>query len=124
MTRSLTIALLASVIALPGIADASDAKACKPSLFIKDVQFSKFDSATLVRKWTATVSVDTSRCATNASGHFDIGFLRAKENSYDLEFRERFIWLTPSVEVGMDFWADEAAERFWIENITPCACAD
>ena len=123
MFRSLTIVLLATLIALPGIAQASGTKVCKPSLSIKDVQFSKFNSATLVRKWTATVSVDASRCAANASGHFDIGFLRAKENSYDLEFREQFIWLTPSVKVGMDFWADEAAERFWIENITPCTCA-
>lgn len=124
MTRSLAVALLAGFIALPGIAQASGSKVCKPSLSVKDVQLSKFDSATLVRKWTATVSVDGSRCATNASGHFDIGFLRAKENSYDLEFRARFIWLAPSVEVGMDFWADEAVEKYWIENVTPCSCGD
>jgi hypothetical protein len=124
MVRSLTIALLAGVIAFPAIAQASGSRVCKPSLSIKDVQFSKFDPATLERKWTATVSVDASRCAANASGYFDIGFLRAKENSFDLEFREQFIWLTPSVKVGVDFWADEAAEHFWVENITPCTCAD
>jgi len=124
MIRSLKTALLAGVIALPGIAQASGIKVCKPKLSIHDIQFSKFELPTLVRKWKATVSVDASRCAANVSGHFDIGFLRAKENSYDLEFRERFVWLAPSVQVGLDFWADEVPERFWIENITPCPCAN
>lgn len=128
MVRSLTIALLAGVlagvIALPGIAQASGSKVCRPSLSFKDVQFSKFDRATLVRKWTATASVDASRCTADASGYFDIGFLRAKENSLDLEFRKQFIWLTPSVKVDVDFWADEAAEHFWVENVTPCTCAE
>ena len=124
MIPSLKIALLAGLIALPGTALASSSKVCKPSLSFKDVQFPKFDPPTLVRKWTATVTVDASRCTANASGYFDIGFLRAKENSLDLEFREQFIWLTPSVKIGVDFWADEAAEQVWIESITPCTCAD
>jgi hypothetical protein len=31
------------------------------------------------RKWTATVMVDASRCAANASGYFDLGITRLKE---------------------------------------------
>jgi len=46
-----------------------------------------------------------------------------KEVGPESEFREQFIWLPPSVLVGVDFWADEAVERFWIDNVTPCACA-
>jgi hypothetical protein len=79
---------------------------------------------TLERKWTATVTVDASRCAANASGYFDLGITRQKEGGYELDFREHFIWLAPSVKIGVDFAADEAVERYWIENVTPCRCAN
>jgi hypothetical protein len=79
---------------------------------------------TLERKWTASVVVDASRCAANASGFFDLGLTRLKENGYEIDFRERFAWLAPSVKVSVDFWADEAVEQYWIENVTPCRCAD
>jgi hypothetical protein len=26
-------------------------------------------------------------------------------------------------KVGVDFWADESAENFWIDNVIPCSCA-
>ena len=77
---------------------------------------------TLERKWSAVVSVDASRCATNSGGAFEIGFLRLKENGVDAEFRERFRWLPPAVKVDVDFWADEAVERYWFDNIAPCLC--
>jgi hypothetical protein len=48
----------------------------------------------------------------------------AEGTGYELNFRERFIWLALSVKIGMDFWADEAVERYWIENVTSCKCAD
>lgn len=119
----LWIGILAAVIAFPGVTQAAGPKLCRPSLAFKDVRFSAVEPSTLERKWTAVVSVDASRCAANASGSFDVGFLREKENAVDLEFREQFIWLTPSVKVGVDFWADEAAGHFWIDNVTACACA-
>ena len=36
-------------------------------------------------------------------GHFEIGFSRLKENGIEIEFREQFIWLPPSVEVSRRF---------------------
>jgi hypothetical protein len=115
-------ALLTGVMALANTAHAAQPM-CKPALAVQDVQFSKWQLPSMARKWSAIVSVDASRCAANSSGYFDIGFSRAKENGYDLEFRQQFIWMTPSVKVGVDFWADEAVEKYWIENVTPCTCA-
>jgi hypothetical protein len=109
---------LASVVPVPGH------PLCGPKLTVTDVQFSEMIPPTLERKWTATVMVDASRCAPNASGYFDLGISRLKETAYELNFREQFIWLAPSVKIGVDFWADEAVERYWIENVTPCKCAD
>jgi len=31
--------------------------------------------------------------------------------------------MLPTVKVAVDFWADEAVGRYWIDNITPCQCA-
>jgi hypothetical protein len=70
------------------------------------------------------VTVDASRCAPHASGYFDLGITRLKEMGGELDFRERFRWLAPSVQIGVDFWADEAVGRYWIENVAPCKCAE
>jgi hypothetical protein len=75
------------------------------------------------RKWTATVSVDASRCAANSSGYFEIGFLRLIENGVDTEFSEEFAWVSPSVNVGLDFWANEAVGLHWINKVSACPCA-
>jgi hypothetical protein len=93
-----------------------------PHLAFKEVHFSKMQAPTLERKWTAVVSVDTSGCAANSSGYFEIVFTRLKEIGPDIEFREQFVWLAPSVKVGVDFAADEAVGRYRIDNITPCPC--
>jgi hypothetical protein len=37
----------------------------------------------------AVVSVDATRCAANATGHFEIVFSRLKEIGPDIEFREQ-----------------------------------
>ena len=95
---------------------------CKPILALKDVQFSQMQPPTLKRTWTAVVSVDATRCAVSSTGDFEIVLTRLKEGAPDIEFRERFKWLSPSVKVAVDFWADEAVERYWVDNITPCAC--
>jgi hypothetical protein len=60
----------------------------------------------------------------NSGGFFDIVFTRLSENAPDLEFRQRFTWSPFAVNVAMDFAADEAVDRYWIENVTPCVCRD
>ena len=116
--------LAAGFVACLGASPAMAQPVCKPGLAITDVQFSPMHPETLQRKWTALVSVDASRCAANAGGTFDIGFSRLKENAPDEGFSERFQWKAPSVKVDVDFWADEAVERYWLGRITPCACRD
>jgi hypothetical protein len=81
-------------------------------LVFQEIQFSDMQPPTLERKWTAIASVDAWRCAANSSGYFEIVFTRLKETGPEIEFREQFIWLPPSVKVGVDFWADEAVQRF------------
>ena len=95
---------------------------CRPGLAFKKVNFSKMKPPTLERKWTAIVSVDTSRCVAPSAGHFEIVFTRLKETGPEIEFREQFRWPSPLVRVEADFSADEAVERFWIDAITPCTC--
>ena len=116
-------AFLAGVIGLISMTQAVGQPACRPALAFKEVQFSEMQPPTLERKWTAVVSVDASRCAANSAGQFEIVFSRLKEIGPEIEFREQFTWRPPSVKVGVDFWADEAVERYWIDNITPCPCA-
>lgn len=114
--------LLASGAALFGVAQAAAGPVCRPTLTIKEVKLSEMQPPTLERRWTAIVSADAARCKTTA-GYFEIGFSRLKETAPELEFREQFIWSTPSVVVGVDFWADEAVESYWIDSIQACPCA-
>ena len=122
MSRSYASAVLAGMIGLTVATDAVGEPACGPILAFKEVQFSKMQPPTLERKWTAVVSVDTSGCAANSSGYFEIVFTRLKEIGPDIEFRQRFVWLAPSVKVEVDFAADEAVGRYRIDNIAPCPC--
>ena len=114
----------ASALALASVVHAAGQSVCRPKLTVTNVQFSPMILPTLERKWTASVVVDASRCTPNASGYFDLRITRLKESGYEIDFREQFIWHAPSVKIGVDFWADEAVEQYWIENVTPCACAD
>jgi hypothetical protein len=122
MDRSRMSAFAAGIIGLIGATQAVGQPVCRPALTFKDVQFSEMQPPTLERKWIAVVSVDASRCAANSAGSFEIVFTRLKEIGPELEFREQFTWRPPSVKVGVDFWADEAVERYRIDNITPCPC--
>jgi hypothetical protein len=124
MYRSVISGVIACALGFASIANAGSPSVCRPKLTVTAIQFSEMSPQTLERRWTATVMVDASRCAANASGYFDLGITRLKESGYELDFREQFIWLAPSVKIGVDFWADEAVERYWIENVTPCVCAD
>ena len=57
-------------------------------------------------------------------GRFEIVFSRQKENGLEMDFQEQFIWKPALVEVSIDFWADEAVERYWLYNVAPCPCRD
>ena len=124
MNRSRLSILLASVLALAGMTQASSQPVCRPALSFKNIQFSPMQPPTLERRWTAIVTVDTSRCAADSAGYFEIGFSRLKETGAELDFREQFIWLAPEVKVSVDFWADEAVQQYWIDKIAPCVCRD
>ena len=95
---------------------------CKPILAFKEVRFSQMRPPTLERTWTAVVSVDASGCVASPTGHFEIVFSRLKEIGPEIEFREQFKWVPPLVKVTVDFWADEAVERYRIDNVSPCSC--
>jgi hypothetical protein len=115
--------LVAGSVALIGVTQALGQQLCRPALAIKDVQFSEMRPPTWERKWTAIVSVDASRCTMNSTGSFEIVFSRMKENAVEIEFSEKFTWSPPVVTVAVDFWADEAVERYWITNVSACVCA-
>jgi hypothetical protein len=123
MYRSCIFGLALGIFALTGVTQAPGQQLCRPALAIKDVQFSEMQAPTWERKWTAIVSVDASRCTTNATGSFEIIFSRQKENGVEVEFSEKFTWSSPAVTVAVDFWADEAVERYWISNVSACVCA-
>ena len=123
MYRSCIVGLLASSIGLVSMAQSVAQQMCKPALAFKEVRFSKMKPPTLERKWTAVLSVDASRCATT-SGHFGIVFSRLKETGPDIDFQEQFMWKPDLVEVSIDFWADEAVERYRLSNIAACPRRD
>jgi hypothetical protein len=124
MFRSCLSAVLGSVVGLASVTQALGQQSCRPTLAFKQVQFSRMQPPKMERKWTALVFVDASRCAANSTGYFEIVFSRLKEIGPEIEFRERFTWRPPSVNVSVDFWADEAVEHYWLGNVTPCRCAD
>ena len=124
MNRLCISVLLTGTIGLISVTQAVGREVCRPALAVTEVKFSKWRLPSMERRWTAVVSVDASRCALNSGGYFEIGFARQKENAIELEFRKQFIWLPPSVAVSVDFWADEAVESYWVDNVAPCTCRD
>jgi hypothetical protein len=124
MRHSIMCALLAGSLGCLTVTTSVGAEPCKPDLAITDVRFSEMQPQSMERKWTAVVSVDASHCAANTAGYFEIVFDRLLEIGPDLEFREQFVWMPPSVKVGVDFGAYEAVARYRIDNVTPCVCRD
>ena len=120
MDRSFMLGLLASGMLFVSAAQAGP-DVCRPSLAVTNVRFSEMKPPTMERKWTAVVSVDASQCATT-TGHFQIAFSRLKENGLEVDFRETFTWQPPLVNVSVDFWADEAVESYWLNNVATCPC--
>jgi uncharacterized membrane protein YfcA len=76
------------------ISHASAGPICRPVLSIMQTALSEVRSPSMERQWTAAVAVVASKCATKA-GYFELEFLREKENSFPLEFREQFAWMEP-----------------------------
>jgi hypothetical protein len=124
MRRSIVCAVSAGGLGFVAMTAAVGGEPCKPKLDIKEIHFSEMQPPSMERKWTARVSVDASLCAANSAGYFEIAFVRSLEIGPELDFREQFVWLPPSVKVGVDFGAYEAVERYRIDNVTPCACRD
>jgi hypothetical protein len=116
------IAVLAFVCATRAMGQDMSGYTCKPTLTISDVHFTEMQPLTLSRTWSAVVAVDAAHCAANATGTFEIVFVREKEIGPDLEFRERFVWRAPFVKVQVDFAADEAVQSYRIDNVTACDC--
>jgi hypothetical protein len=46
-------------------------------------------------------------------------FQPAEGNGLELDFQEQFTWKPILVEVSVNFWADEAVERYWLHNVAP-----
>ena len=104
-------------------AHAAAERVCRPVLAITDVKFSEWRLPAMQRKWTAVVSVDASSCAAGSTGFFEVGFLRLVESGMDEEFSERFAWSQPSVDIAVDFWANESVGHYWIHSVSTCPCA-
>ena len=122
MYRSLISGIVASLLGPASIVPVNGGVLCHPKLAVTDVQFSEMIPPTLERKWTAIVSVDISKCLADSSGYFDIVFTRLSENAPDLEFSERFAWRPPSIDVAVNFAANEAVQHFRVGNVTSCTC--
>ncbi len=120
--RLYTAMSLASLLGLANLTQALGEPVCRPKLQLQDAHLSEMQPKTLRRKWTAVVAVDASACAANASGSFDLGFTRLQEIGPDADYREHLTWRPPSVKVELDFWANEAVQRSWIENVSACPC--
>jgi len=120
--RLFTAVSLAGLLGLATLAHAQGQQVCRPSLQLQNVQFSDMAQKTLRRTWSATVAVDASACAADASGSFDLGYTRLQEIGPDADFRERVTWRAPSVQVELEFANIEAVGRSWIENVSSCQC--
>jgi hypothetical protein len=92
---------------------------CRPALTVKEESFS--ETLNLRRVWTASIDVDASRCTTT-SGLFSIRFIRLAENAPDLTFTEPLIWRLGQEKVVVEFWANEAVHKYWIEEVAACPC--
>jgi len=113
---------LAALLGLASLTQAQGEQACRPKLEVQNVQFSDMQPKTLRRTWSAVVAVDAAGCSANASGSFDLGYTRLQEVGPDADFRERLTWRAPSVKVELEFAGIEAVQRYWIENVSACAC--
>jgi hypothetical protein len=102
-----------------GVAPVTAQPLCKPAIAISETGFSEVIHSK--RFWRAKLNVDASRCA-SASGNFSIGFVRLSETAPDLEFAELLAWHAGRMDVVVEFAAEEAVDKYWINTIAPCTC--
>jgi hypothetical protein len=122
--RTCTATFMATIIGSLAVTPAVAQNLCRPALTVANALLSPIEQPNLQRRWTAVISANTSECAVNSGGFFDIVFTRLSENAPDLEFRQRFAWSPFAMKVALDFAADEAVGQYRIENITSCICRD
>lgn len=115
--RCLAFGLIALVAATPATA----APLCKPALAFQHVSFSPIDYETMQRRWSATLSVDASPCATT-SGRFEILFALWSETAPDDDLIRTFTWTPGATTATVDVAAHEAIGRYWLQTIAPCPC--
>ena len=111
------------LISLAGTAQATTAPLCKPALAFQQVSFSPIDFETMQRRWTATLLVDASPCAT-PSGRFEILFALWSETAPDDDFIRAFTWTPGLMVVAVDLTAEEAIGGYWLHSIAPCSCRE
>jgi hypothetical protein len=87
---------------------------------VKSVSFSEVHQGR--RIWTAHVAVDASRCAAKV-GHFEIDFLRLREDAPDLRFAESFTWVPGEIDATTVFAADEAVQEYAV-RVASCPCRE
>jgi len=115
-TRSSLIIAIAALAACPG---ALAAPQCKPVLSLNEYEVAP--KPLPARTWTARIDVDASRCA-NASGQFDMDFVRGKANVPDQRFTHHYAWTPGRVEVSMVLQKDELLADFSISEVAACPC--
>jgi hypothetical protein len=122
MRLSRPFILLAASLVLFSVTQAAAAgQLCKPVLSLRDVRTS--EPREMQRTWTGVLVADASQCSTK-SGPFDMQFTRLKEVAPDLQFTERFTWVSGQSELLLDVWWDEWVEDYRILSIAPCPCRD
>jgi hypothetical protein len=122
--RRLALALLlACLVTLPAVTSVA-AITCKPILSIVDVREIR-SPVTPVRRWfwNASVIADTRYCAT-ASGYFEIDFIRIKEYAPDVQFTEKYRWVSGQFVVTVELSMDEAIHEHRIGFVAPCVCRE
>ena len=110
---------LVALCALVNAAQVAAEPVCRPTLTVKEESFS--ETFNLRRVWTASIDVDASRCTT-ASGLFSMRFIRLAENAPDLAFIEPFTWRLGQKSIAVEFWANEAVHKYWIDEVAACPC--
>ena len=96
---------------------------CRPALAFQHVSFSPINYETMQRRWSATLLVDASPCATT-SGRFEILFALWSETALDDEFIRTFTWTPGLTVVAVDLTADEAIGGYSVQNISTCPCRE
>ena len=114
--KSLSLAALCTLL---NAAQVVAGPVCRPTLAVKEDVFSGVVNSR--RVWTASINIDATRCATT-SGQFSVRFVRLAENAPDLTFTEPFIWSLGQKSVAVEFWANEAVHKYWVEEVGACPC--